>query len=66
MELTNEFGDIDENFYTSIENAYGTSLELMSNEGILSKYKDRTREIVNKTENIGWGFHDYLWDVYYE
>ena len=66
VELTNEFGDIDENFYTSIENAYGTSLELMSKKGILSKYKDRALEIVNETENIGWGFHDYLGDVYYE
>ncbi len=66
VELTNELGDIDENFYTSIENAYGTSLELMDKEGVLSKFKDRALEIVNETENIGWGFHDYLGDVYYE
>lgn len=66
VELTNEFGDIDENFYTSIENAYRTSLELMDKEGVLSKFKDRASEIVEETKNIGWGFHDYLADVYYE
>jgi len=30
------------------------------------QFKDRALEIVNETENIGWGFHDYLGDVYYE
>jgi len=66
VEFTNEFGDIDENFYTSVENTYDTALELMENEDILSKFKDRALEIVNETENIGWGFHDYLGDLYYE
>lgn len=50
VELTNEFGDIDENFYTSIENAYETSLELMNKEEILSKFKYRAFEIVEETK----------------
>ncbi len=66
VELTNEFGDIDENFYTSIENAYETSLGLMSKEGILNKFKDRAFEIVNEAQNTGWGFHDYLKEAYDE
>ncbi len=66
VELTNEYGDIDENFYMSVEDTYGAALELMSKEDILGKFKDRASEIVNETENIGWGFHDYLRDVYYE
>ncbi|MCD6544319.1 MAG: hypothetical protein J7K34_07395, partial [Flavobacteriaceae bacterium] len=66
VELTNEFGDIDENFYTSIENAYETSLGLMYKEGVLEKFKDRALEIVNKTKNIGWGFHDYLQYEYHD
>ena len=57
---------LDENFYLSVENTYGTALELMDKEGILGEFKDRAFEIVNETENIGWGFHDYLRDVYYE
>ncbi len=66
VELTNEYGDIDDNFYTSIENNYETSLKLMSKEGILSKFKARALEIVNDTKNIGWEFHDNLISVYYE
>jgi len=66
VELTNEFGDIDENFYSSVENAYATSIELMDKEGILTKFKERASRLVDETKHIGWGFHDYLSDVYFE
>ncbi len=66
VELTNEFGDIDENFYSSIESAYAKALEIMQKERILPKFQNRAYEIVEGTKNIGWGFHDYLGDVYYE
>jgi hypothetical protein len=66
VELTNEFGDIDESFYSSIENAYAKALEISKKEGVLAKFEDRAYEIVEETENIGWGFHDYLSDVYSE
>jgi hypothetical protein len=66
VELTNEFGSIDENFYLSVENVYETALELMAKEGLLSKFKKRASEIVADTKNIGWGFHDSLGDIYSE
>ena len=66
VEFTNEFGDIDENFYSSIENTYAKALDISQKEGILAKFEDRAYEIVEGTENIGWGFHDYLGDVYSE
>lgn len=66
VEFTIEYGDIDENFYTSVENTYVRALELMEKESILEKFKDRCEKIVNDTSGIGWGFHDYLGDVYYE
>jgi len=66
VEFTNDFGDINENFYISIENAYETSLKLIDEERILSKFKNRVFKVVNETRNIGWGFHDCLCEVYYE
>ncbi|MFP4459111.1 MAG: DUF6155 family protein [Candidatus Zixiibacteriota bacterium] len=66
VEFTNEFGDIYENFYTSIENTYEKSLNLMAKEGILDKFENRVSAIVKKTEGIGWGFHDFLARLYYE
>jgi len=65
VEFTNTFGDIDENFYTSIENTYVKALEIIDSNGLLYKYKSRALKIVNDTEGIGWGFHNYLGDVYY-
>jgi len=66
VEFTNDFGDIDENFYTSVENTYASAIELMEREGILDKFKNRAEKIVDDTSDIGWGFHDYLADLYFE
>lgn len=66
VEFTNEFGDIDDNFYTSVENTFEKAIELINQSGVLDKYKERATKVVNDTAGIGWGFHDYLADVYYE
>jgi hypothetical protein len=64
VRFTNEYGDIDENFYTSIENTYSSSLAVISENGLLTTFKKRAHKIVTDTEGIGWGFHDYLEDRY--
>ena len=38
----------------------------MDKNGVLEKFKTRALKIVDDTENIGWGFHDYLEDVFYQ
>ena len=64
VEFTNEYGDIDEPFYNSVESVYSNALKLMSKEKILDKFADRAKEVVADTCDIGWGFHDNLSDVY--
>lgn len=64
VEFTNEYGEIDENFYTSLENTYSNALNLIEKNGLLAKFENRANKIVSDTENIGWGFHDYLGDEY--
>ncbi len=66
VKFTNEFGDIDEAFYSSIEKMYLKALMLIQKEEILDKFKERVLKIVNDTSDIGWGFHDYLAGVYYD
>ena len=66
VEFTNDYGDIDENFYTSLENTYSNALDLIDKNGLLDKFENRANKIVADTEDIGWGFHDYLGDVYYQ
>lgn len=64
VEFTNEFGDINEAFYSSLEKTYLSALTLMRKENLLDTFAERTLKVVNDTSEIGWGFHDYLADVY--
>jgi hypothetical protein len=66
VDLTNDFGDIDENFYSSLENMYVQALSLMRKEGLLDKFASRAKNVMIKTDGIGWGFSDYISDVYYD
>ncbi len=64
--FTNEFGDIEDGFYSSMETTYLAALTLMKKESLLDKFKDRASKVVSDTSGIGWGFHDSLADIYSE
>jgi len=64
VKLTNEFGDIDEGFYSSLETTYMSALKLMKKENLLAKFADRAGKVVNDTIDIGWGFYDTLCDIH--
>ena len=64
MKFTNEFGDINEAFYSSMATTYVAALALMKKENVLDKFADRAGRVVSDTSGIGWGFHDYLFDVH--
>lgn len=66
VEFTNDFGDINEGFYSSLESVYYDVMKLIDKNGLHDKYKIRAYEILKETENIGWGFHDTLSDFYYQ
>jgi hypothetical protein len=65
ISFTNDFGDMNESFYSSLESMYVRALKLIQKEGILNKFAIRAKAIVDDTRNVGWGFHDYLAEVYY-
>jgi hypothetical protein len=64
IEFTNAYGDIDPAFYESAEGAYDDALKLIEKNGLHDKFRDRCRQIVLDTENMGWGFYDQLYDLY--
>jgi hypothetical protein len=64
VKFTNDFGDINENYYSSLESTYLQALTLMKKEDLLDKFAGRAKNIVDDTKNIGWGFHDFLSDIY--
>lgn len=66
VKFTNDFGDINESFYLSVAKVYLQALSLMQREDLLEKYKIRSQKVVDDTDGIGWGFHDYLAQVFCE
>lgn len=66
VSFTNDFGDINESFYSSLEKTYDAALKLMRQESLLDRFADRAAKVVDDTRDIGWGFHDYLSDAYSE
>jgi hypothetical protein len=66
VRFTNEFGDIDENFYSSLESTWAAVLKLMKKEGLLDAFAERAAKVVQDADGIGWGFHYYIAGVYSE
>jgi hypothetical protein len=64
VKFTNDFGDINETFYRSLATTFVDSLTLMQKENLLDKFENRVEKVVEDTSGIGWGFHDYLVQVW--
>lgn len=65
VEFTNEFGDIDDNFYTKMGNMFADSLKYIFEHGLEELFEERCLKIKSESDNIGWGFSDYLDQVYW-
>ncbi len=59
-QFTNAFGEIDENFYSSMESMFENALKLMETNNYPDKYVKRLEGIVQDARDIGWGYHDNL------
>jgi len=68
-EITLDCGDMYEDFYTKLESVYIETIKLLNEWGdakLIDKFRPRLEILVNKTEYVGWGYHDVLWDWYDE
>jgi hypothetical protein len=64
VEFTNTYGDIDEKFYNNIEKAYDNALEYIQKSNLESMFKERASKIQYEASDIGWGFGDYMGELY--
>lgn len=64
-EFTQNYGDIDERFYSSVESALDELAALLCGEarGMYPQFSERLARVEQMTAGIGWGFHDYIGDV---
>ena len=63
VEFTNTYGDIDEDFYNSVEGMYEAvvnDINKCQDSKIFRVYSDRLKSVIDNTRGIGWGFHDGL------
>jgi len=66
VRFTNDFGDIDEGFYLSMERMYASALKWIRKHGLEQDFEERCAKVVENTRGIGWGFHDALSHAYFE
>jgi len=64
VEFTNAYGDINEQFYSSIETMYEAALKHICKSELVEDFYTRCEQIVSDTSGIGWGFHDTLGDLF--
>jgi hypothetical protein len=64
--FTNQYGDITEPFYTSMESMYDRATKFIAKNNLRDQFEQRCLRIVSDTSGIGWGFHDRLSEIYHE
>ncbi len=60
--FTNQYGDIDERFYSSVESALDELAALLRGDAreLYPKFRERLAKVEQVTDGIGWGFHDFV------
>jgi hypothetical protein len=64
VSCTNQYGDMYEQFYMSLESAFEEAIKLIQITGSSKAYRSRLASIVRDTSDVGWGFHDQLSDLF--
>jgi Family of unknown function (DUF6155) len=66
VKYTNQYGDINEAFYSSMERMYDRATKQIAENKLHNRFQQRCLRIVSDTSGIGWGFHDTLSEIYDE
>lgn len=66
VRCANTYGDLYEQFYSSMESMYKGAIDLIAAQGLGQTYERRCWQIVEQTRGQGWGFHDTLAELYGE
>lgn len=65
VRFTNDFGDIDEAFYSSIETSFRQAAALLNTPALQKGFYKRCHAAVRDSDGIGWGFHDELESIFH-
>lgn len=67
-QFTINYGDIDEQFYSSLESMFNRILSNIEKQptNIQKQYLPRLENIVDSVRSMGWGYYDYLSETFEE
>ena len=65
LELDKKFKPVQE-YFSCMSIMYLKALKYLNSAGLLSAFESLARDIVDKTVDIDWGFHDTLGDCFYQ
>lgn len=65
-QFTNEYGDMWEQYYTSVENNFNRTMAFMNKNGLLEQFKPRLTKCMELASPCGWGFADAIACYYYD
>lgn len=68
IDFTNEYGDINEAFYNSLESSFEEACKLIKAEKLEKEYGEECRRLMNETYHFGWGLYDgmrYIYKTYF-
>lgn len=67
VDCTMEYGDIDENFYYSMETMYEKAAAHISKNNLRKEFQERCKKVMLRPQGaVGWGFSESLSETYYE
>lgn len=66
-DLTNDFGDMYESFYSSLESMFGNFCKhLKKHPNYYKEFENRINKLQSACKNIGWGYGDVIDDLAFE
>lgn len=65
-QFTVDFGDIDEQFYSSLESMFERILSTLKRQSsdVQEEYLTRLENVVSSARDIGWGYYDCISDMF--
>ena len=64
VEYTEAYGDINEEFYASLEDLFERAAQMASTNELIADYSNHAHRIVSSTYEMGWGFYDELENIF--
>lgn len=64
--LTHEYGDMEEQYYTSTENNFNAAMKHLAKNRIIEQFDNRIETILKHADTCGYGFSETMPEIYHK